>query len=398
VTGASNSNLDVDFEGREIMQVLTVDIGTGTQDIYLFRAGLSPENGFKVVMPSPTMMVRHRIQEATRRGEKILLNGVTMGGGPSHWAAEDHLRSGLSLFATPDAARSFNDDLDWLEESLGITVVSEDEASSLDNVYPIELRDFDYAAIRRAFKNFGVDLDPQALGIAVFDHGAAPPDVSDRKFRFDHLRAQLHEDPKLSAFAYQAPRVPPILTRMQGVVQSARDFKGPLILMDTAPAAVLGATCDPVVAEPQRKTIVNIGNFHTLAFRLGPNGVEAVFEHHTGMLDLTGIEALLERLAAGTLTNDAVFSEGGHGALVIDSNPLDLKEGTFGVAVTGPRRALMQDSHLQPYFAVPFGDMMLTGCFGLLLAVAENVPELSDPILEGLAGGAAHVTPWDAEG
>jgi uncharacterized protein (DUF1786 family) len=37
--------------------ILTVDIGTGTQDIFLFREGLALENGFKLVMPSPTMMV-----------------------------------------------------------------------------------------------------------------------------------------------------------------------------------------------------------------------------------------------------------------------------------------------------------------------------------------------------
>jgi uncharacterized protein (DUF1786 family) len=394
----SRTYLDAAREGREVMHVLTVDIGTGTQDIYLFRAGLSPENGFKMVMPSPTMTVRHRIQEATRRGDKVLLTGVTMGGGPSHWAAEDHLAQGLDLFATQDAARSFNDDLDWLQESLGVTVVSEDEASALDGVHPIELKDFDYAAIHQAFKDFGIDLAPRALGVAVFDHGAAPPDVSDRKFRFDHLRARLHEDSRLGSFAYRAHHVPPILTRMRAVVKSAGDFEGPLVLMDTAPAAVLGATCDPTVAQPPRKLVVNVGNFHTLAFRLDAHHVDAVFEHHTGMLDLAGIEALLERLAAGTLTDGEVFNDGGHGALVIKANPLDIRDGSFGVAVTGPRRALLQNSRLRPYFAVPAGDMMLTGCFGLLLAIAEHIPELSDPIREALAGHASHVTPWDVEG
>lgn len=396
--GILNALLYAANEGREMMHVLTVDIGTGTQDIYLFRAGLSPENGFKMVMPSPTMAVRHRIQEVTWRREKVLLTGVTMGGGPSHWAAEDHLRQGLELFATPDAARSFNDDLDWLQESLGIKVVSEDEAAALDDVHLIELKDFDYAAIQSAFGDFGVDLDPRALGVAVFDHGAAPPQVSDRKFRFNHLRSRVQEDSRLTSFAYRAQQVPPILTRMKAVVQSANDFDGPLVLMDTAPAAVLGATCDPTVTEPTRKLIVNVGNFHTLAFRLDANRVDAVFEHHTGMLDLSGIEALLERLAAGSLKNEEVFNDGGHGALVVEPNPLDLSEGAFGVAVTGPRRALMQNSRLRPYFAVPSGDMMLTGCFGLLLAIAEHVPELSEPIQGALAGKDSHITPWDAEG
>lgn len=379
------------------MQALCVDIGTGTQDIYLFRAGLGLENGFKLVMPSPTMMVRRRIQEATRRREKLLLSGVTMGGGPSHWAAEEHLRQGLEIFATPEAARSFNDDLAWLEETLGIQVVSEDEASTLSGVQTILMQDFDYTAIEKAFRTFDIQIDPQALGIAVFDHGAAPPDVSDRKFRFDLMRANLEQDRRLSSFAYRGENVPPLLTRMQAVVSSANDIGLPLLLMDTAPAAVLGATSDPIVAEPQRKMVVNVGNFHTLAFRLGGNAVEAVFEHHTGMLDLARIETLLMRLAAGTLTNEEVFNDQGHGALVLEDNALDLHAGSFGVAVTGPRRHMMQNSSLRPYFAVPAGDMMLSGCFGILLAMADHLPELTEPIQEAFSGKDAHVTPWDAE-
>ena len=60
----------------------------------------------------------------------------------------------------------------------------------------------------------------------------------------------------------------------------------PLVVMDTAPAAVLGATFDPLVQARPRVLIANVGNFHTLAFRLGPGGIEGVFEHHTGLLDL----------------------------------------------------------------------------------------------------------------
>ncbi|HSB91387.1 MAG TPA: DUF1786 family protein, partial [Anaerolineales bacterium] len=113
------------------MQVLTVDIGTGTQDIYLWRRGVSLENGFKLVLPSPTMIVRRQIQEATRRGEGIALTGVTMGGGPCAWAAEAHRRAGLPLYATPEAARTLNDDLDWVVRELGVVLVSEEEAARL---------------------------------------------------------------------------------------------------------------------------------------------------------------------------------------------------------------------------------------------------------------------------
>jgi uncharacterized protein (DUF1786 family) len=63
------------------MRILAVDVGTGTQDILLFDSDLEPENCFKLVMPSPTMKVARTVKAATRRGEPLLLTGVTMGGG-----------------------------------------------------------------------------------------------------------------------------------------------------------------------------------------------------------------------------------------------------------------------------------------------------------------------------
>ena len=129
------------------MQILTVDVGTGTQDIFLYDSRLDLENGFKLVVPSPTMIVRQQMQEATRKRETVLLTGVTMGGGPSHWAAEDHLRAGLAVYATPDAARSFNDDLEVVKAA-GIQVVSDDEALQFEGkATHIELLDFDFSKI-----------------------------------------------------------------------------------------------------------------------------------------------------------------------------------------------------------------------------------------------------------
>jgi hypothetical protein len=44
----------------------------------------------------------------------------------------------------------------------------------------------------------------------------------------------------------------------------------------------------------------------------------------------------------------------------------------------------MRNSTLRPYFAAPFGDMMLTGCFGLLAATADVFPEFGDEIRASL--------------
>jgi uncharacterized protein (DUF1786 family) len=379
------------------MQILSVDVGTGTQDIFLYDSRLDLENGFKLVVPSPTMIVHHRLGEATRQGEAVLLSGVTMGGGPSAWAAENHLRLGLEIYATPDAARSFNDDLEAVA-GMGVQIVSEDEASRLPaSVLRLELRDFDFAAIARSLEQFNISLkDLAAVAVAVFDHGNSPPGYSDRQFRFDYLDARIRLENRLSAFAYRAADIPPIMTRLQAVAASATDIDAPLVVMDTAPAAILGATYDPRLADRSRVMIANVGNFHTLAFRLGPAGIEGVFEHHTGLLDLPKLEGLLRLLADSSLTHADVFGDHGHGALIYDPQPLLFDSDDFNLVVTGPRRSLMRSSQLRPYFAVPFGDMMIAGCFGLLAAVADVMPELSEPIRASLSGsGGSGTAPWD---
>jgi len=381
------------------MQILAIDVGTGTQDIFLYDSRVDLENGFKLVVPSPTMIVRQRLQEATRKKEAVLLTGVIMGGGPSHWAAEDHLKAGLAIYATPDAARSFNDDLEVVIET-GIQVVSEDEARQLESkTTHIELLDFDFTSIRQSLSSFGVSLDRlSAVAVAVFDHGDSPPGYSDRQFRFDYLDARIQAENQLSAFAFRAEEVPPIMTRLKSVVKSAKGLDIPLVVMDTAPAAVLGATYDPQLLKRNRVLVVNVGNFHSLAFRLGPSGIEGVFEHHTGLIDLKKLENLLISLSDGSLTHEDIFDDHGHGALIYASQPLPLEVGDFGVAVTGPRRNMMRSSKLRPYFAVPFGDMMLVGCFGLLAATGEVFPEFSEEIRASLHGGGGSGTPpWELD-
>jgi uncharacterized protein (DUF1786 family) len=377
------------------MQVLTIDIGTGTQDIYLFRSGLSLENGFKLVMPSPTMQIREQILEATQRGEDLLLTGVTMGGGPCHWAAEAHVKAGHKIFATPEAARTFNDDLDWVAQEMGVKILSEDEAANLMNVRQIELHDFDFDTIAEAFNVFGVRLDPQVVAVGVFDHGAAPPDVSDRQFRFDYLEERIQAENRLTAFAFLSEDIPPIMTRMQAVAASGSGLSCPLVVMDNAAASVLGASLDTRVSTRSRNMIVNIGNFHTLAFRLGPTGIEGIFEHHTGLIDQPRLEIMLRALANGSLTHREIFDGHGHGALIRHPENLNLDHGDFGVVVTGPRRSMMLCSELRPYFAVPYGDMMLTGCFGLLVSVSDLVGESKEPIRSALKSSGGGSAPWD---
>jgi uncharacterized protein (DUF1786 family) len=390
------------------MKILTVDIGTGTQDIFLYDSNLDIENGFKLVLPSPTMMVHRRLKQSLRTRTPILLTGHQMGGGPSAWAIEEYARARIPVYMTPSAATTLNDELDKVE-ALGIKIVSEDEVEGLKSkIESLELKDFDFELISKTFKDYGVLLnDLSAIAVAVFDHGNAPAGVSDRQFRFDYLDERIREKNSLSAFAYLSNDIPKIMTRLGAVADSAGELPCPLVVMDTAPAAVLGANFDPVVAKRERKIMVNVGNFHTLAFRLG-DGIEGVFEHHTGEIDLPKLEKHIRALADGSLKHQDIFDDMGHGALVYGIDPFEFGKDQFDVVVTGPRRSMFltedrgpktdrpRSSVLRPYFATPFGDMMIAGCFGLLAATADVLPELRETIyasLNGVRGRA--VAPWD---
>ncbi len=385
------------------MKILTVDIGTGTQDIFLFDTRLDLENGYKLVLPSPTMMVHRRITAATARSEGLVLTGSIMGGGPSAWAAEAHARAGLPIYATPSAARSFNDELERVSE-MGIRVISEDEARRLpDKILRIELKDLDLDLISETFEHFQVKMkDLDAVCAAVFDHGNAPAGVSDRKFRFDYLAERLKIRNSLSSFAFSPGDIPQGMTRLQALAANAGALNCPLIVMDTAPAAILGASLDPAGMARKQKMIVNVGNFHTIAFRLDGELVEGIFEHHTGEITLPKLTTYLYALANSTLENKTVFDDMGHGALVNTTRKLATGQGDWDVLVTGPRRSMFSGNStgLRPHFAAPGGDMMLAGNFGLLRAAADLLPaEFADQILEMLFDqGKKHPAPWDAGG
>ena len=380
------------------IRILAVDVGTGTQDILLFESGKTIENCFKMVMPSPTVIVAERIKQATEQGQPILLTGVTMGGGPSHWAARDHALAGYAVAVTPQAARTFDDDLSMVEQ-MGFEIIDENEATRrAENtaVVHIELQDFDAHAIIAALQAFDVDPSIDALAIAAFDHGAAPPGISDRRFRFDFIARTVHKNPIPSAFAYAAQDTPADLTRLKSIATSAARYlemsgsnqQVPLLLMDTGSAAVLGALEDPLVREQQNSLLCNIGNFHTLAFHLVQGRIVGIFEHHTGEIDRSQLEQMLVKLSAGTLTNEEVFNTSGHGALILhDARGSGSDESFPFLVVTGPRRGLLRGSELHPYEAVPHGDMMLAGCFGLLRAFADHDPQMASFIEPSLLAG-----------
>jgi len=383
------------------MRILAVDMGTGTQDILLFDSSQPVENALQMIMPSATEIAAGRIREATRGCRPVVLSGVTAGGGPCAWALERHLEASLPAFATPEAARTFDDDLEGVRR-LGVTLVSEDEARRIEGER-VRLRDLDLDAIGAAFTAFDVDTRFDGLALGCLDHGAAPPGYSDRLFRFDHLRRVVAARNDLRAFAYLPQELPEYLTRARALMDAA-GADVPAVFLDTGPAAALGALQDPRVAARDEQLVLNLGNMHALAFHLRGTRILSLFEHHTGELSADQIVDFSRRLIDGTLAHEEVFGSKGHGVYYADADTVRAvaegdspgREPVEGpaddgplIAVTGPQRGKLRGSALDPYFAVPHGDMMVSGCYGLLWAFAEKHPQHAGEVLDALGVGTA---------
>ncbi len=340
------------------MKLLAIDVGMGTQDVLLYDSRRSIENCFKMVLPSQTQILAQRISRETKLKHDIVLTGETMGGGPSSAAVRKHLEAGLAVFATETAALTLNDNLDKVKE-IGVVIVSENEVGE-SGASRIELCDVDKRTLQKALLLFGLSL-PENFAVAVQDHGYSPS-ASNRIFRFEYFRDIMKHDGSLDSFVYKN-NIPPHFSRMKAVERTLPSA----LLMDTGIAAIRGAILDENAKPPC--LVVNVGNGHTLAGIVNEGVLVSLFEHHTSMMTARKLDSYLKRLCDGTLGFQEVFDDGGHGCFVRESIE------PSSILVTGPRREIMRYSKLNVRFAAPFGDMMLTGCFGLLDAYLNYTPE-----------------------
>ncbi len=337
------------------MQIMAIDVGMGTQDILLYDDAQHIENNIKMVLPSQTRIIAQRISHATGAGRDIFLTGTTMGGGPSGKAVREHIRAGLKVYARPDAALTIHDNLEKVTQ-MGVTLVGGEDTIP-GGAKQIEMCDVDTHALGTALGLFGTQL-PRDFAVAVQDHGEAP-DMSNRVFRFRHFRELLEQGGELERFAH-LNQVPPHLSRMQAVMETLKQPGNNVLLMDTGPAAICGALAG---SSGGPVAVVNIGNGHTLAAVVAGNRMLALFEHHTRNVDAQKMDGLIRRLCDGELGFDDIFNDGGHGCYIRQAVGFSNIE---SVIVTGPNRQIMEDSALDVEFAAPHGDMMLTGCFGLV--------------------------------
>lgn len=334
-------------------RILAIDVGAGTQDILLYESGQPIENSVKMVMPSRTVIVARLIEQVTDSGRALFLTGNLMGGGPSSEAVRRHIAAGLEVYATPLAAKTIHDNLD-IVQSMGVVITDEAPAEAAI----IETGDVDLSAIRAALGQFEVEL-PDEFAVAVQDHGESPF-RSNRRFRFEHWEEFIQRGGALTELAYRS--VPSHLTRMRAV---QRDVPGALV-MDTGAAAIWGALGDEEAASHRSRGLIvaNIGNQHVLAALVQGDRLWGLFEHHTRAMDRGKLAEYVVRLRSRGLPNEEVLNDGGHGAVVHPD--FQAGEGFQLVVVTGPNRHLARG--LGYHEAVPYGDMMLSGCFGLLAA------------------------------
>jgi uncharacterized protein (DUF1786 family) len=361
------------------MRILAIGVGADTQEILLFDTATPLHASVRMAMPSATEIAARRIRRATRERRPVLLTGVTMGAGPCHHALAAHLEQGLHAYATEQAARTFDDDL-TVVRARGVTVLSDDEAAALRGAERIEMRDLDLVAIRSALAAFEAPTSFDGLAFGCLDHGTPPPGVSDRRFRFEHLRRTVCRRNDLYAFALTPEEMPAYLTRACSMLAS-RDVDVPTVFVDSGVAAVLGALRDPRVQEHTVHLLLSLGNTHVLAFHASGTRIHALFEHHTDVLTTGEIESLTERFAEGTLTHEEVFSHHGHGVYYVEHIPA----ADALLVVTGPQRARLRGSRLHPHFAGQDGDSVFSSCLGLVDAFAARYPVVRDEVEAALA-------------
>jgi uncharacterized protein (DUF1786 family) len=354
------------------MKILAIDVGQGTKDILLYDSESVLENCVKVILPAPSQVYARTVRQATRAGEDILLTGSIIGGGPLSGALRRHVASGRQVLIAHEAAFTIRNDLEEVAQ-MGIKVVRDAPSDFKGRV--LGLSELDLETLSRFLGTVGEDLRAvDCVAVAVQDHGPLPKGASHRRSRLGAMRSLLEKAPHPWALAFSADQVPEGYVRMQSVARECRALpRARAFLMDTAPAAICGCLEDPQVKAAAGGDIlaVNVGNGHTMAALVSNGVVKGIFEHHTRALEPGRLGDYLRRFADGAVTDDEVFADGGHGAFYLDTPP------TFSrlkmIAVTGPNRGLMSQSGLAIHYAVPGGDVAITGPLGLVAAVRTRL-------------------------
>lgn len=356
------------------MKILAIDIGAGTEDVLLYdEQKKNTENCIKMVLPSPSRVFAARIREATRLCKDIFIKGDIIGGGALTVALKEHIEKGLQVIMTKNAAYTVRNDLDQVKE-LGIQVAAEEKEPTDFREEILTIEEINLQQIQAFLAEFGETLvDVDVVAVAVQDHGVFPKGMSNRRFRIQKIRELLEKNPKPESLAFTEDEIPPYFVRMRSAAQASRRQlpEAKVLLMDTAPDAILGCLKDKLVEKTDPILAVNVGNGHTMAAVISEGSISGVMEHHTRMLNPQKLEQLLVNFADGKLSDEEVFNDNGHGLFFL-SGPTPFSEIPI-VAATGPNRSILAETKLAVHFAAPAGDVMMTGPMGLVEAAKRKL-------------------------
>lgn len=334
--------------------VLCVDIGSHTQKAILARPGQDMENWPTFIFPSPAEIVAQRIRELTLLRKGIWLYGNEMGGS-FNTALREHLAADLPTASTSRAALSIHDSIDAVK-GLGIQICE----SCPKNSVPVYLSDFEPEYWNSILKISGLPL-PHMVLAAVQDHGNFIS--GNRQGRIKSWQELLLADTKPEQWMYAI--APEGLTRLKALQEQTG---GPVA--DTAVCAILGCLSDLDIMERNYKegiTIINAGNTHTLAALIYQGKVIGIYEHHTNKHEISLLLEDLKQFRSHWLSEEAVHESGGNGLAFGKS---DEKAGDFSPTfILGPCRMLFKG---QGKLVAPHGNMLHTGCFGLLYGWANG--------------------------
>lgn len=351
------------------MKILSLDIGAGTEDVLLYDdEKKSVENCLKMVLPSPSQVFAAKVREATRLSKDLFIKGDVIGGGAFASALKKHVKKGLRVLMSENAAYSLRNNLDEVRE-IGIEILSEEKEPRDFKGERLTIEEVNITKMQGFLTDFNESLlDVDVVAVAVQDHGVFPKGVRNRRFRIKKMKEILEESPRPETLAFTEDEIPLYFLRMKSAaLASKRQLpSAKVLLMDTSSAAVLGCLKDPVVEEADPVLAVNVGNGHTMSAIISEEKIVGVMEHHTRLLNPKKIERLLVAFADGRLSDEEVFRDNGHGLFFLDEPPgfSSIEK----VAATGPNRNIMAKTKLEVHFAAPASDVMMTGPMGLVEA------------------------------
>ncbi len=335
-------------------KICAIDIGLGTLDLILSEPFELEENYISFVLPSPTRLFERIIRESK---ENLYIEGDTIGGGPIKKALVDHISKGFKVWIKEEAAFTLRNSKEEVE-NMGIQI--RDFPPPYESFKTITFCELDLQKIESLLNGFGKTLeDVDILAVGVQDHGL-PLSLSQRESRFLRIK-EMVEKMDLNALFFEGEKIPDHFLRMRSVYKSAKRLMScPIIVMDTSFCAIFGC-----FSQIQRDSlVVNVGNAHTMFALINPERkILGVLEHHTRLLKEDSVLHLSKKFVEGEIGDEDIRKEGGHGLFLIEKRDFS----KIDLIVTGPKRkTLFSEGDVK--FASPFGNMMMTGPYGLIEA------------------------------